>query len=183
MKIKMIIALIAIAASFASAQLYVGFSAGLGAQFYTIDSDYGSTSDVVEQSGPCMHMSFDFGFPIKADSAAMSMGIAFGGNFWMQSVEVYDTYDDTFLLMVLGPSLNIRSGRFVGGFRLGTSFVIETEDGNGGTMGFGLNSYAGLVLAYNWSLVFDAHYTTTEHNKYQDYDLSGFGVSIAYNAF
>ena len=183
MKIKMIIVLVAIVASFASAQLYADFSVGLGAQFYTFDTDYGSNSDIVEQSGPCMYMGFDLGFPIKSDPAATSLAVGFGSNFWMQSVEIQDSYDDTFLLMLIGPSLNVKTGRFVGGVRLGTSFVIETEDGNGGTMGFGVNAYAGMVLKSNWSLVFDGHYTTTEHNKYTDYDLSGFGLSMMYNAF
>ena len=176
-------AAVAVAASFAAAEgLYADFGVSLGAQSYTLDTKAGSYDNVIEQGGPAFGMTVDFGFPVKSDPAAMSAAIGFGMNGWVQSIEMYEV-DDTAFLMILGPSLNVKNGKFVIGCRLGATFVIETEEGEGGTMGFGINSYFGFELVPHWSLVFDGHYTSTEHNSYSDIDVSGLGVGIMYNAF
>lgn len=111
------------------------------------------------------------------------MGIGIGWDGWFQSIEVYGM-KDTGLLMIIGPSLNGKNGKIVGGVRLGTSFVIETEEGEGGTMGFGINGYVGYEFTPNWTFTFDYHYTSTEWgNNDIDIDVSGFGFGVSYNAF
>lgn len=179
MNIKKIVAVVAVAATCAMADVYGGFTAGLGAQAWTASYDGGS-SKLADQDGPAIHFGFDIGIPLKKDDAGKA-ALGFGGNFWAQQLDV--GYDDTGLLMMLGPSINAKLGRLVAGVRIGTSFVIETEDGNGGTMGFGLNSYIGYEFHPDWSVALDAHYTTTEHNKYVDWDVSGIGLGVTYNAF
>ena len=182
MKFGKILAVVAIAATCSSAAgMYGAFTAGLGAQAWTASYDDGGSATLADQAGPAMHFGFDVGFPVKNDSAGAA-AIGFGANFWAQSIEV-GNMDDTGLLMLWGPSLNAKLNKFVVGFRIGASFVIETEEGNGGTFGFGLNSYLGYQFTENWSVVLDAHYTTTKHNDYVDYDVSGLGVGVLYNAF
>lgn len=180
---RKILAVVAVAATFAAAEgIYAGFEVGVGAQSYTIDTKSGSSGNSIEQGAPAFGMTVDLGFPVKSDPSALSVAIAFGMNGWVQSIEAYEV-DDTAFLMILGPSLNVKNGRFVVGCRMGATFVIETENGYGGTMGFGLNSYFGIELVPHWSLVFDGHYTTTEYNNYADIDVSGFGIGFMYNAF
>lgn len=58
--------------------------------------------------------------------------VAVAANAWVQSIEIYQM-DDTAMLMVVGPSFNGRNGKLVGGARLGASFVVETEEGQGCT--------------------------------------------------
>lgn len=181
MKMTKSLAAIALAATCASAEgLYTGFSATIGAEFYTADTPYGDY-EIFEQSGPAFHIGLEGGFPIKLqENRDMAIGLGWDG--WFQSVENGDL-DDTALLMVIGPAVNFRVNRFVSGIRLGTSFVIETEEGEGGTMGFGIIAYSGYEFTSNWSVIFNAHYTTTEHNNYTDIDVSGFGIGVSYNAF
>lgn len=181
MKIAKIILAIAFAAICASAEcLYTGFNATIGAEFYTADTPNGDY-EIFDQAGPAFGLGFDVGFPISLQNGGnLALGIGWDG--WFQSVESGNR-DDTALLMILGPAINTKFNRFVAGIRLGTSFVIETEDGEGGTMGFGMKGYFGNEFTTNWSLIFTAHYTSTEHNDYTDIDVSGFGAGISYNAF
>ncbi|MBP5351128.1 MAG: hypothetical protein J6Y56_04140 [Fibrobacterales bacterium] len=180
MKFGKILAIVAVAATCAMADVYGGFTAGLGAQAWTA-SYSGGSSTLADQDGPAIHFGFDVGFPLKKDDAG-KVAIGFGGNFWAQQLDAYGL-DDTGLLMMWGPSINAKVGKLVAGVRIGTSFVIETEYGNGGAMGFGLNSYVGYEFIPDWSVVLDAHYTTTEHNDDVDWDVSGIGLGISYNAF
>lgn len=165
--------------AFAGDGIFAGFGVGIGMQSITVDMqgyDY-----EVDQGGPAFRFVFDAGVPVKTESG-LNFSIAFGMDGWVQSLDL-GAIDDTGLLAVVGPSLNFRNGRFVSGIRLGASFVVETEEGEGGTMGFGMSGYGGYVIAGNWAIVFDAHYTTTEHNDYTDIDVSGFGCGLMYNGF
>ena len=183
MNIKKIAAVVAVVAACASASTvpdntYTGFNLSLGFQFWSLDGN-----KFADQSFPSIGFGFDIGMPLKSDSTK-SMAIGFGGNGWIQSIELRGGKDDTGCLGLLGPSLNMKNGKFVGGFRLGTSFVVDTEYGEGGTLGFGINSYAGYDLGNHWAVIFDAHYTVTEYTDRDiDYEVGGIGVGLSYNGF
>ena len=122
MKFGKILAIVAVAATCAMADVYGGFTAGLGAQAWTA-SYSGGSSTLADQDGPAIHFGFDVGFPLKKDDAG-KVAIGFGGNFWAQQLDAYGL-DDTGLLMMWGPSINAKVGKLVAGVRIGTSFVIK----------------------------------------------------------
>lgn len=172
----------ALAATCASAEgLYAAFSTTIGAEFYTADTPNGDY-EIFDQGGPAFHFGFDIGFPLKFEQENNHVAIGVGWDGWFQSVET-NGIDDTALLMVMGPAINAKYNKLVAGVRLGTSFVIETEDGNGGTMGFGMVAYCGFEFTSNWSVIFNTHYTSTEYNNYVDIIVSGIGIGVSYNAF
>ena len=108
MNVKKILALVAVAATCAMADVYGGFSVGLGAQAWTASYDGGS-STLADQDGPAIQFGFDVGIPLKKDDAG-KVALGFGANFWAQSIEVAG-YDDTGLLMMWGPSINAKIGQ------------------------------------------------------------------------